>query len=158
LSQIQKIYEGKITNWAQVGGHNTNIKVFTRPRNSGSEEVMREPVMNGLEMGDFPEHSIDGMSEVFGEIIHNPNGICYTFDNYKELIARTTDKVVPKIAINGIFPDEKTIKNHTYPFISKVHVAIRSDLDHHTMTYRLYEWLQSGAATSTISECGFIPE
>jgi phosphate transport system substrate-binding protein len=48
VNQIQKIYTGEITNWAQVGGENMRIKVFTRPRNSGSEEVMRSLVMNGL--------------------------------------------------------------------------------------------------------------
>jgi len=44
----------------------------------------------------------------------------------------------------------------SYPFISKVHVAIRSDLDHNTMAYKLYEWLQTESAKSTITECGFI--
>ena len=65
---------------------------------------------------------------------------------------------VPKIAINRIFPDKNTVKNRSYPFISKVHVAIRSDLDHNTMAYKLYEWLQSESAKSTITECGFIPK
>jgi phosphate transport system substrate-binding protein len=158
VEQIRKIYTGEITNWAQAGGNDATIKVFTRPRNSGSEEVMRELVMNGLEMADFPESPIGGMAQVFREIMYNPDGICYTFNNYKELIARTADKDVPKIAVNGIFPGDKTIKDRTYPFISEVHVAIRSDLDHKTMAYRLYEWMQSEAAKSTISECGFIPK
>ena len=47
------------------------------------------------------------------------------------------------------------IKNKTYPFISEVRVAIRSDLDHNSMAYKLYEWLQSEHAKYTISECGF---
>jgi phosphate transport system substrate-binding protein len=158
VNQIQKIYTGEITNWSQVGGNNASIKVFTRPRNSGSEEVLRELVMNGLEPADFPESSIGGMSQVFGEILHNVDGICYTFNNYKNLQARIPDSEVPKIAINGIFPDEKTVKNGTFPFISKVHVAIRSDLDHNSMAYKLYEWLQSEDAKPTITECGFLPK
>ena len=63
---------------------------------------------------------------------------------------------VPKIAINGIYSNKNTVKNGTYPFISKVHVAIRSDLDRNSMAYKLYEWLQSENAKSTIEECGFI--
>lgn len=158
VNQVQKIYTGAITNWSQVGGKNAGIKVFTRPRNSGSEEVLRELVMDGLEPAEFPQSAIGGMAEVFGEILHNVDGICYTFNNYKNLQARVPDSEVPKIAINGIFPNEKTVKNETYPFISKVHVAIRSDLDHNTMAYKLYEWLQSEDAKSTITECGFIPK
>ncbi len=156
VNQIQKMYTGEITNWSQVGGNDASIKVFTRPRNSGSEEVLRELVMDGLEPADFPESAIGGMSQVFGEIINNVDGICYTFNNYKDLQARIPDSEVPKIAINGIFPDRNNIKNMSYPFISKVHVAIRSDLDHNTMAYKLYEWLQTESAKSTITECGFI--
>lgn len=156
ISQIQKIYTGEITNWKQVGGKDATIKVFTRPRNSGSEEVFRELVMNGLEPAEFPASDIGGMAQVFGEITHNEDAICYTFNNYKNLQARVPDREVPKIAINNIFPDEKTVKNGTYPFISKVHVAIRSDLDHNSMAYKLYEWLQSNEAKSVITEAGFL--
>jgi phosphate transport system substrate-binding protein len=158
INQVQKIYTGEITNWSQVGGNHASIKVFTRPRNSGSEEVLRELVMDGLEPADFPESAIGGMSQVFGEILNNLDGICYTFNNYKDLQARVPDSEVPKIAINGIFPDNNTVRNKLYPFISEVRVAIRSDLDHNTMAYKLYEWLQSENAKSTISECGFIPK
>jgi phosphate transport system substrate-binding protein len=158
VNQVQKIYTGEITNWSQVGGNNAIIKVFTRPRNSGSEEVLRELVMDGLEPADFPESAIGGMSQVFGEILNNVDGICYTFNNYKDLQARVPDSEVPKIAINGIFPDKNTVRNRLYPFISEVHVAIRSDLDHKTMAYKLYEWMQSESAKSTITECGFIPK
>lgn len=156
VNQIRKIYTCEITNWLQVGGNNASIKVFTRPRNSGSEEIFRKLVMNGLEPTDFPESSLGGMSQVFGEILINENSICYTFNNYKNLQARIPDSEVPKLAINGIFPDEQTVKNGTFPFISKVHVAIRSNLDHNTMAYKLYEWLQSEDAKSTITECGFL--
>jgi len=158
VNQIQKIYTGEITNWAQVGGNNSNIDVFTRPRNSGSEEVFRTLVMNGLEPADFPEAIIHIMIVAFTEVSHVEDGICYTFNNYKEMIARIPDKEVPKIAVNGIFPDNKTVGNGTYPFISKVYVAIRSDLDRNSMAYKLYEWLQSENAKSTIKECGFIPK
>ena len=47
VDQIRKIYTGEISNWSEAGGNNADIKVFTRPRNSGSEEVFRELVMNG---------------------------------------------------------------------------------------------------------------
>jgi len=158
VNQVQKIYTGEITNWSQVGGNDADINVYARPRNSGSEEVFRELVMEGLQPADFPESAIGGMAQVFGEILYNVNGICYTFNTYKDLQARVPDSEVPKIDINGIFPNKNTVQNGTYPFISKVHVAIRSDLDHNSMAYKLYEWLQSEDAKSTITECGFLPK
>ena len=158
VSQIRKIYTGEITNWSQIGGKNASIKVYTRPRNSGSEEVFRKLVMDGMEPADFPASGIGGMSQVFVEILSSEDAICYTFNNYKNLQARVPDSEVPKIAVNGIFPDDKTVKNGTFPFIAKVHVAIRSDLDHNSMAYKLYEWLQSDDAKSTITESGFLPK
>jgi len=158
VSQIQEIYTGEITKWSEVGGNNMDINVFTRPRNSGSEEVMRELVMGDLQPADFPEAAIGSMALVFYEVINDANSICYTFNNYKDVIARKNCDEVPILAINDICPNENTVKNNTYPFISKVHVAIRSDLDHNSMAYKLYEWLQSENAKYTITECGFIPE
>ena len=158
VNQVQKIYTGEITNWSQVGGKNAIIKVFTRPRDSGSEEVLREIVMEGLEPADFPESAIGGMAQVFSEIFENENAICYTFNNYKDMQARVPDSEVPKISINNIFPDEGTIKNETFPFISKVHVAIRSDLDRNSMAFKLYELLQSDDTKPVLTACGFIPK
>lgn len=158
VDEIQKIYTEEITNWSEVGGNDVNIKVFTRPRNSGSEEVFREIVMRDLEPGEFPEAQVGSMAWVFREVKDNTNSICYSFNNYKDVIARMPDDIVPKVAINGIFPDNETVKNGTYPFISEVHVAIRSDLKHNTMAYKLYKWLQSDQAKSTLIECGFLPK
>jgi phosphate transport system substrate-binding protein len=158
VNQIQKIYTKEITNWSQVGSNNAEINVFTRPRNSGSEEVFRTLVMNGIEPADFPDAAIGSMAFVFKEVIDNINSICYSFNTYKDLQARKSCDEVPVIAINGICPTESTVKNRTYPFISEVRVAIRSDLDHNSMAYKLYEWLLSANAKYTITECGFIPK
>jgi ABC-type phosphate transport system, periplasmic component len=152
VEQIQQIYTAELTNWSQVGGNNSDINVFTRPRNSGSEEIFRTLVMNGLKSADFHESPISAMAQVFNEVIYDVNAICYTFNNYKDIQARVPDSKVPKIAINNIFPNKKSIQNRTYPFISEVYVAIRSDLDRSSMAYRLHEWLQSENAKSTIAE------
>lgn len=121
-----------------------------------AEEVFRKLVMDGLEPAEFPESAIGGMMQVFGEVLNDEDAICYTFNPYKSLQARIPDSEVPRIAINKVFPDEKNVKNSAYPFISKVHVAIRSNLDRSSMAYILYEWLQSENAKSTIKESGFL--
>jgi len=155
VNQIQKIYTKEITNWSEVGGKNADLRAYTRPRNSGSEEVFRDVVMDGLEPAEFSEiFWILDMPHVIFNSLNDEDAICYTFNNYAEVIVRMPD--VPKIAIDGISPNKNTVKNTTYPFISKVHVAIRSDLDRNSMAYKLYEWLQSEDAKSTILECGFI--
>jgi phosphate transport system substrate-binding protein len=159
VNQIQDIYTGTTTNWQQVGGNDAMIRPFTRPRNSGSEEVMRSLVMNGLEIGDFPAISeIVMMAGVFPEMRNTTDAISYTFNFYKDVMVRVPDEDVPKIKVNGIFPDENTVKSKTYPFVAQVHVAIRSDLDINSTAYKLYEWLQSEAGKAVIAESGYLPE
>lgn len=157
VEQIRKIYTKQITNWSQVGGRDIEMEVFTRPRNSGSEEIFRALVMDGVEPAEFPEAQVWMMWMVFQEVKNYEGGFCYTFNNYKEMVARISDDEVPKIAVNGVYPDERSVRNGTYPFISRVHVAIRSDLDRGSMAYKLYEWLCSERAKRTIAECGFLP-
>jgi phosphate transport system substrate-binding protein len=156
VEQIQKIYTGEITNWSQVGGNDAAIKVYTRPRNSGSEEIFRELVMKGIEPAAFPESGIGGMSQVFVEILYNENAICYSFNTFKKMQARVAEEDVPNISVNNVYPDDNTTGSRTYPFIAEVHVAIRSNLDHNSMAYKLYEWLQSDIAKATIEEAGFL--
>jgi phosphate transport system substrate-binding protein len=158
VSQVQDIYSGKITNWQQVGGNDEIMNAFTRPRNSGSEEIMRSLVMNGLEIADLPEiNAIASMAGVFPEMKYYTNAMCYTFNFYKDVMVKVSDEDVPKIKINGVFPNENTIKNKTYPFVAQVYVAIRSDLDKNSMAYKLYELLQTKAGKKIIAESGYIP-
>ena len=158
VDQIRKIYTQQITRWSEVGGTDSEIDVFTRPRNSGSEETLRELVMGGLEPADFPESAeVQGMGAVFKEIQVSENGICYTFDNYKEMIAQIPPDLIPKIAVNGVYPDKNTIGNRTYPFTTEVYAVIRSDQDRNSMAYILYEWLQTEDAGPVLEESGFVP-
>lgn len=154
--QIRRIYTKQITNWSEVGGRNSEMAVFTRPRNSGSEETLREVVMNGLEPAEFPESAqVQGMGAVFSEIQHSEDGICYTFNNYKEMIAQIPEGIASKIAVDGVIPDKTNIGNRTYPFTTEVYAVIRSDLNRNSMAYKLYEWLQTESAKTVFEECGF---
>ncbi len=154
LEQVRKILTRQITDWSQVGGRKAPIDVYTRPRNSGSEEALRELVMNGQEPAEFPEEQVIAtMMGVFGEVSKNPDGISYIFKNYKdEIVGRAHE---PVFAIDGIVPNTVTMRNRTYPLTTEVYAIIRSDLDRGSMAYKLYEWLQTESAKAVLEECGF---
>ncbi|MDR0683330.1 MAG: substrate-binding domain-containing protein [Dysgonamonadaceae bacterium] len=164
VRQIQDIYLGYTTHWDEVGGTNEEIKPFIRNANSGSQEMMKEIVMNNTGMPDWTvgytdDEIIPVMAAVYMELAMYQNGICFTPHYYKEYIIRDAvgAEFVKSIAIDGIYPDAYSIKNKTYPFVANVYVSIRSDLDHNTMAYKLYEWLQTQAGKDVISESGYIP-
>lgn len=53
VKQVQDIYLGNITNWNELGGANEAIKPFIRNANSGSQEMMKEIVMDNTGMPDW---------------------------------------------------------------------------------------------------------
>lgn len=162
VKQIQDIYLGNITNWNELGGANEVIKPFIRNANSGSQEMMKEIVMDNTGMPDWEvghnDEIISTMAAVYTELSMYQNGICFSPHYYKEYIIREAVGAgnVKSIEINKIYPDAKSIKNKSYPFVANVYVSIRSDIDHNSMTYKLYEWLQTEAGKRVIRESGYV--
>lgn len=163
VKQIQNIYLGNITNWKELGGTDETIKPFIRNANSGSQEMMKEIVMDNTGIPDWEvghnDEIISTMAAVYGELCMYANGICFSPHYYKEYIIRETTvgaDNVKSIEINKIYPDAKSIKNKSYPFVANVYVSIRSDIDHNSMTYKLYQWLHTEAGKRVIRESGYV--
>ena len=55
--QLKGIFQGQITNWSQVGGPNSLIRVINRPPVSGTHQVFKEIVLNGEDFGNTPNIS-----------------------------------------------------------------------------------------------------
>ncbi len=154
--QLRDIYLGKLTNWKEVGGRDVKINPYIRNANSGSQELMEALVMQGQELPEWPEEIVSTMLQAFVTIRNDVNGICYTVYYYKDRIVRDNENV-KSLAVNGIYPDQKSISSRTYPYTAEVYVVIRSDLDRNSMAYKLYELLQTPAGKSAIRESGYIP-
>lgn len=164
VKHVQDIYGGNVTNWNELGGSNEAIKPFIRNANSGSQEMMKEIVMDNADMPDWEisytdDEMISTMALVYAELSVYRNGICFSPHYYKEYIIRKAvgGDNVKTLAVEGIYPDVNSIKNKIYPFVANVYVSIRSDADHNSMTYKLYEWLQTEAGKRVISESGYVP-
>ena len=161
VSQIQDIYRWTVTDWRQVGGNNSPVQPYIRNQNSGSQELFEDLVMDGQTLTDFPydyEGEVTGMFPVFNAIRNDENSICYTVSYYKErMIVESIRNAVKTLAVNGVTPGRETFKNGTYPFVAPVYASIRNDLDISSMAYKLYEWLQTAAGKSVITESGYVP-
>ena len=163
VEQIQNIYLGNTTNWNNLGGANEEITPYIRNANSGSQEMMNELVMNNTGMPYWTvsladELTLFSMFIVYHELLLNKNGICFTPHYYKEYMVLDDSKEnIKTLAVNGITPNKNSIKNKTYPFVANVYVSIRSDTDTNSMTYKLYEWLQSESGKNVIAESGYVP-
>ena len=163
IEQIQGIYTGKITNWNQVAGSDLDIYPFIRNANSGSQELMESMVMFDFGNRWLPENSeviskeqiIYSMVPVFDEVSRYEDSICYSIYYFKKVMMR--DQRTKTVAINGIYPDDETIGDKSYPLTTEVYVVIRSDLDTSSQAYKLYEFLQTELGKEIILESGYIP-
>ncbi|MDY0199633.1 MAG: substrate-binding domain-containing protein [Tenuifilaceae bacterium] len=164
---IQDIYTGKKTNWTDFGieifpnnPEYSDIHPFVRNPNSGSQELMDLLIMKDLEYIDLPiykENLIFTMAGMLDAIGRNPLAIGYTVYYYNNFIIRPHTDYLKTIAIDGVKPTEQTISNQLYPYTIEVYAVIRSDTDKTSMTYKIYEWLQTTVGKQSISNSGYIP-
>lgn len=154
--QIQGIYTGDIVNWNEVGGSDMAITPYVRNRNSGSQEKFETMVMTGLTIKDFPESQTGGiMMSPYYQIEDDASGIAFTpFYYYSVIVDNGKTK---GIGIDGVAMTKENVRNDTYPYVTDVYAAVRSDIDKNSMAYRLFEFLTATGGQSIIEESGYIP-
>ncbi len=123
VSDIQKIYNGQVKNWSQIGGASNPIRAFQRPENSPSQNEMQLSVMKNLTMVDPPKDIFE--SKRYGEIgdlvalyDNSENAIGYSYYYETKILYDTDAKIsdtIKLLKINDIYPSYETIKNGTYP-------------------------------------------
>jgi phosphate transport system substrate-binding protein len=149
---------GKLTNWKDVGGNESEIKPYVRNPQSGSQEFMEMEVMKDVDIAWFPESPelvSSSMAGAIDAVFEDPAAICYTFYYYYAQVIKPEG--VKAIAINRINANEETITNNLYPYAAPVYAVIRSGLDNSSMAYKVYEWLQTESGKQVIRESEYIP-
>lgn len=92
INQLANIYEGKITNWNQVGGPDLAIVPLSRrPEDSGTIEFFIENVMQKQPLGNDVRY-ISSTTEAIREIANNPGAIYYA--SAPEIVPQCTIKAI----------------------------------------------------------------
>lgn len=156
VEQIQKIYTGEITNWADVGGENQEIIPFDRLDGTACQEAMQNIVMNGLEMLECRPQEFSEYAGPFYGTYRYPNGIGFMTNYHFDNIA--PNNFNPKeISINNVLADKNTIADGTAPFLMTSYVAIRADLDASSLAYKIYEYITTDEGKELLSKLGYTP-
>lgn len=155
--QIQAIYSGQITNWSQVGGKDEAIVAYQREADSGSQTVMENMVMKGLEMTKAPEETIvHGMDELVNTVAKYQNETCsigYSFYYYIKNLYQNPDIKVLKI--NGVTPENENLLNKSYPFTSAYYAVTRKGGDQKAEEIKQY--LLSDEGQEIVKLAGYCP-
>ena len=156
IEQIQGIYTGDITNWSEVGGIDTLITPYVRNRNSGSQEKFETMVMAGLTIKEFPELQVGNiMMAPYYQLRDDKSGIAYSpFYYYNVIVDNGFTKA---IGVNGVPMTKENVRNNSYPYVTDVYAAVRSDIDKSSMAYKLFEYITSEEGQAIVEESGYIP-
>lgn len=107
LSQIRDIYTGKIRNWKDVGGKDSEIVVVSREEGSGARDVFQKIV--GYTSEELINNAIigDGSGNIKTTVAGNNHAIGFISFEY-------LDNSVNKVKIDGIEPNAENVKYNKY--------------------------------------------
>ena len=157
VEQIQGIYSGEITNWAEVGGYDEEIIPYQREANSGSQTVMENMVMNGIPMlqprTETTPMTMGGLIEHIASYKNSTASIGYTFYYYVNNLYRNDN--IKVLRVNDISPDNENLIDKSYPFSSGYFAVTRKDGD--PLGDKITDFLLSDEGQDIIKLAGYCP-
>lgn len=158
VEQIQKIYTGEITNWAEVGGEELEIVPFQRNPEAGSQTAMRKLVMGDLPMMEAPAEYVQGE---MGDLIRavaaydgTADAIGYTVYYYAEDMKMAEGLKI--LAVDGVQPSDETIRSGEYPLLNNYYVLTAAGLSEDDPARVLYRWLLSEEGQRLVANEGYV--
>ena len=155
--QIQGIYSGEITNWAEVGGNNEEIVAFQRNKGSGSQSML-ERFMDGKEIMEAPTEQINDLmvgiiEEVASDYKNKSNSFGFSFRFYVEGIIKNPD--IKIIAVDGIAPTAENVRNENYPIITPIYAVTYEEQTNENVD-KLLQWILSDEGQEIIEKTGYV--
>jgi len=114
--EVKDIFQGKITNWSQVGGQDAPIQVINRPPISGTYQMFQSLVLGGENFGkgdNFINMERDATTPILQAL--GKNGISYATN-----VQIKNQQTVRSLEIDGL-PPEAT----NYPFFRTLYYAYK---------------------------------
>ena len=157
-SQLTRIYTGEYKDWSQVGGEGGEIIAFQRPKGSGSQTLMEKLVMKKLPMAPAPQARVIGeMGELIDQVAsydNRANALGYSVYFYARNMYQRPG--LRFMAIDGVLPDNETIKSGDYPYVNEFYTAIREGEPEDSPAYQLFRWLTTEDGQALIEAAGYV--
>lgn len=170
IDQIRDIYINLgIKNWSELGGEDGILTPIARNEDSGSQAQMKNMVLKNDKMHDtiINNHIELDMNGMLFQAASYQNG--GDFENYHPTknyaIGYTLYEFYKKedeffgigdslsiFSIDGIKPNEETIKNREYPFVDAYYAVIRKDLPEDHSARSIIQWLKSENGSDVLTD------
>ncbi|MBK7106084.1 MAG: phosphate ABC transporter substrate-binding protein [Ignavibacteriae bacterium] len=146
LNNLEKIFTCEITNWKELGGFNSEIKVASRPTSSGTYGYFKKHVLLDQEFCDN-SFIIPTTKQIVEFIKNNENAIGYGGVGYG-------DESI-EISVNNFKPSEENVINGNYPLARYLRYYATNKISGITQAY--IDWVVSEKGQKIIKENGFFP-
>jgi phosphate transport system substrate-binding protein len=149
VAQVREIYEGKITNWRDLGGPNVNIVKLSRDSSSGTYETFEGLVMAGARIASDTEY-VGSNSQAKQRVQNTKGAIAYVGLGF-------VDDSVKALKINGVHPDHSTVASGRYPIARPLFMFTNGypELGSHLHAFVTLHLSRKGQ--DIIEEIGFVP-
>ena len=148
IAQIADIYTGKITNWSDVGGDDSEIVLIGREAGSGTRSGFEEIV----EVKDLCKYrqELSSTGDVITTVAQNPGAIGYAS------LASVKD-TVKAVNVEGVTPSEQSVKDGTYAIQRPFVLATKTDAKLNDVAQAFFDYVTSPDANAVITAAGVVP-
>lgn len=151
MTQVKDIFQGKTTNWNQIGGPAAQIVLYGRENSSGTYDYFREHV---LLKEDFAPRvqTLQGTAAVINAVGQDRNGIGYGGIAYAKNV-----KALGIAAEGGqpVAPSEATVADGTYPLSRKLFFYYAQNAPERVTTFA--QWSLTPEAQALVTKVGYFP-
>ena len=148
LEQIADIYTGKITNWSEVGGNDSQIVLIGREAGSGTRGGFEEIV--GVVDACQYRQELSSTGDVITTVAQNPDAIGYAS------LAAVKD-TVKALKVAGVTPTEATVKDGTYPIQRPFVLATKTGEKLNDVAQAFFDYATSADVGEIIAAAGAVP-
>ncbi|MFO8009674.1 MAG: phosphate ABC transporter substrate-binding protein [Dehalococcoidia bacterium] len=114
LDQVKKIYEGKITNWKEVGGDDKSIVVISREEGSGTRDCFESRVTKEIKNDSL---FFDSNGAIRSKVAAQSDAIGFLSLGYVEGLKA--------LSLNGLEPTLETCMSGEYPVLRRLNLLSR---------------------------------
>ena len=148
LAQIADIYTGKITNWSELGGSDSEIVLIGREGGSGTRSGFEEIV----EVKDLCQYrqELSSTGDVIATVAQNPGAIGYAS------LASVKD-TVKAVKVGGVTPSEETVKDGTYAIQRPFVLVTKEGVALSETAQAFFDYAVSPDANPVVIAAGVVP-
>ena len=148
VQQIADIYTGKITNWSELGGEDSEIVLIGREAGSGTRDGF-ESVTDTKDACQYCQE-LTSTGDVITTVSQNPAAIGYAS------LASLKDSV-KAVSVDGVTPSEATVKDGSYAVQRPFVLVTKDGAKLSDAAQKFFDFAVSADAASLISAAGAVP-